>query len=172
MCRLMCHCVRHISLDNKHGRSVEAIHSSRHEEARVLHLPRVMRRFSARLFGWVSWRRRPSESRVEIFLSKKQASPSGTTADMYASTKRAGMGLRRRYRSLLLLFRTQTPISTTHLHAVHSERPGCNDPVADAVSVSAGIGTGAGTGVSSNDQDLLEASRVQSVLQHASALYT
>ena len=27
MCRLMCHCVRHISLDNKHGRSVEAIHS-------------------------------------------------------------------------------------------------------------------------------------------------
>ena len=30
MCRLMCHCVRHISLDNKHGRSVEAIHSSRH----------------------------------------------------------------------------------------------------------------------------------------------
>merc|ERR1712232_76820 len=87
-------------------------------------------------------------------------------------TRRAGMGLRRRYRSLLVLFRTQTPISTTHLHAVHSERPGCNDPVADAVSVSAGIGTGAGTGVSSNDQDLLEASRVQSVLQHASALYT
>ena len=30
MCGLMCHCVRHISLDNKHGRSVEAIHSSRH----------------------------------------------------------------------------------------------------------------------------------------------
>ena len=30
MCRLMCHCVRHISLDNKHGRSVEAIYSSRH----------------------------------------------------------------------------------------------------------------------------------------------
>ena len=29
MCRLMCHCVRHISLDNKHGRSVKAIHSSR-----------------------------------------------------------------------------------------------------------------------------------------------
>ena len=28
MCRLMCHCVRHISLDNKHGRSVKAIHSS------------------------------------------------------------------------------------------------------------------------------------------------
>ena len=27
MCRLMCHCVRHISLDSKHGRSVEAIHS-------------------------------------------------------------------------------------------------------------------------------------------------
>ena len=27
---MMCHCVRHISLDNKHGRSVEAIHSSRH----------------------------------------------------------------------------------------------------------------------------------------------
>ena len=27
MCRLMCHCVRHIGLDNKHGRSVEAIHS-------------------------------------------------------------------------------------------------------------------------------------------------
>ena len=25
MCRLMCHCVRHIGLDNKHGRSVEAI---------------------------------------------------------------------------------------------------------------------------------------------------
>ena len=24
---LMCHCVRHIGLDNKHGRSVEAIHS-------------------------------------------------------------------------------------------------------------------------------------------------
>ena len=30
MCRLMCHCVRHISLDNKHGRSVEAIYSPRH----------------------------------------------------------------------------------------------------------------------------------------------
>ena len=30
MCRLMCHCVRHIGLDNKHGRSVEAIYSSRH----------------------------------------------------------------------------------------------------------------------------------------------
>ena len=30
MCRLMCHCVRHISLDYKHGRSVEALHSSRH----------------------------------------------------------------------------------------------------------------------------------------------
>ena len=27
MCRLMCHCVRHIGLDNKHGQSVEAIHS-------------------------------------------------------------------------------------------------------------------------------------------------
>ena len=27
MCRLMCHCVRHIGLDNKHGRSIEAIHS-------------------------------------------------------------------------------------------------------------------------------------------------
>ena len=27
MCRLMCHCVRHIGLDNKHGRSVKAIHS-------------------------------------------------------------------------------------------------------------------------------------------------
>ena len=27
MCRLMCHCVRHIGLDNKHGRSVEAIYS-------------------------------------------------------------------------------------------------------------------------------------------------
>ena len=27
MCRLLCHCVRHIGLDNKHGRSVEAIHS-------------------------------------------------------------------------------------------------------------------------------------------------
>ena len=27
MCRLMCHCVRHIGLDNKHGRSVEAIHT-------------------------------------------------------------------------------------------------------------------------------------------------
>ena len=27
MCRLMCHCVRHISLDNKFGRSVKAIHS-------------------------------------------------------------------------------------------------------------------------------------------------
>ena len=27
MCRLMCHCVRHIGLDDKHGRSVEAIHS-------------------------------------------------------------------------------------------------------------------------------------------------
>ena len=27
ICRLMCHCVRHIGLDNKHGRSVEAIHS-------------------------------------------------------------------------------------------------------------------------------------------------
>ena len=27
MCRLMCHCVRHIGLDSKHGRSVEAIHS-------------------------------------------------------------------------------------------------------------------------------------------------
>ena len=27
MCRLMCHCVRHIDVDNKHGRSVEAIHS-------------------------------------------------------------------------------------------------------------------------------------------------
>ena len=27
MCRLMCHCVRHISLDNKYGRSVEVIHS-------------------------------------------------------------------------------------------------------------------------------------------------
>ena len=30
MCRLMCHCVRHISLDNKYDRSVKAIHSSRH----------------------------------------------------------------------------------------------------------------------------------------------
>ena len=29
MCRLMCHCVRHVSLDNKYGRSVKAIHSSR-----------------------------------------------------------------------------------------------------------------------------------------------
>ena len=29
MCRLMCHCVCHVSLDNKHGRSVKAIHSSR-----------------------------------------------------------------------------------------------------------------------------------------------
>ena len=29
MCRLMCHCVRHISLANKYGRSVKAIHSSR-----------------------------------------------------------------------------------------------------------------------------------------------
>ena len=27
VCRLMCHCVRHISLDSMHGRSVEAIHS-------------------------------------------------------------------------------------------------------------------------------------------------
>ena len=36
MCRLMCHCVRHISLDNKHGRSVEAIYSSRHA-GRLLH---------------------------------------------------------------------------------------------------------------------------------------
>ena len=27
MCRLMCHCVRHISLDNKYGRCVEVIHS-------------------------------------------------------------------------------------------------------------------------------------------------
>ena len=27
LCRLMCHCVRHIGLDNKHGQSVEAIHS-------------------------------------------------------------------------------------------------------------------------------------------------
>ena len=27
---LMCHCVRHIDVDNKHGRSVKAIHSSRH----------------------------------------------------------------------------------------------------------------------------------------------
>ena len=27
LCRLMCHCVRHIGLDNKHGRSVKAIHS-------------------------------------------------------------------------------------------------------------------------------------------------
>ena len=26
LCRLMCHCVRHIGLDSKHGRSVEAIH--------------------------------------------------------------------------------------------------------------------------------------------------
>ena len=26
-CRLICHCVRHISLDNKYGRSVEVIHS-------------------------------------------------------------------------------------------------------------------------------------------------
>ena len=29
MCRLMCHCVRHVSLDNKYGRSVKTIHSSR-----------------------------------------------------------------------------------------------------------------------------------------------
>ena len=29
MCRLMCHCVCHVSLDNKYGRSVKAIHSSR-----------------------------------------------------------------------------------------------------------------------------------------------
>ena len=29
MCRLMCHCVRHISLDNKYDRSVKTIHSSR-----------------------------------------------------------------------------------------------------------------------------------------------
>ena len=29
MCRLMCHCVPHVSLDNKYGRSVKAIHSSR-----------------------------------------------------------------------------------------------------------------------------------------------
>ena len=27
LCRLMCHCVRHIGLDNKHGQSVEATHS-------------------------------------------------------------------------------------------------------------------------------------------------
>ena len=27
MCRLLCHCVRHIGLENKHGRSVKAIHS-------------------------------------------------------------------------------------------------------------------------------------------------
>ena len=27
MCRLMCHCVRHIGLDNKHGWSIEAMHS-------------------------------------------------------------------------------------------------------------------------------------------------
>ena len=27
VCRLMCHCVRHIDVDNKHGRSVKAIHS-------------------------------------------------------------------------------------------------------------------------------------------------
>ena len=27
MCRLMCHCVCHVSLDNKYGRSVEVIHS-------------------------------------------------------------------------------------------------------------------------------------------------
>ena len=27
VCRLMCHCVRHIEVDNKHGRSVKAIHS-------------------------------------------------------------------------------------------------------------------------------------------------
>ena len=27
MCHLMCHCVRHIDVDNKHGRSVKAIHS-------------------------------------------------------------------------------------------------------------------------------------------------
>ena len=27
MCRLMCLCVRHIDVDNKHGRSVKAIHS-------------------------------------------------------------------------------------------------------------------------------------------------
>ena len=25
VCRLMCHCVRHIGLDNKHGQSVESI---------------------------------------------------------------------------------------------------------------------------------------------------
>ena len=30
VCRLMCHCVRHINPNNKHGRSVKAIHSSRH----------------------------------------------------------------------------------------------------------------------------------------------
>ena len=29
LCRLMCHCVPHVSLDNKYGRSVKAIHSSR-----------------------------------------------------------------------------------------------------------------------------------------------
>ena len=29
MCRLICHCVCHISLDNKYGRSVKTIHSSR-----------------------------------------------------------------------------------------------------------------------------------------------
>ena len=33
---MMCHCVRHISLDNKHGRSVEAIHS-RHVTLDGLH---------------------------------------------------------------------------------------------------------------------------------------
>merc|ERR1712091_72195 len=27
VCRLKCHCVRHIDVDNKHGRSVKAIHS-------------------------------------------------------------------------------------------------------------------------------------------------
>ena len=27
MCRLMCHCERHIDVDNKHGRSAKAIHS-------------------------------------------------------------------------------------------------------------------------------------------------
>ena len=65
MCRLMCHCVRHISLDNKYGRSVKAIHSSRFGRLAQSSVPARIRKTAVRQEE-LDGEREPSEVLTEV----------------------------------------------------------------------------------------------------------
>ena len=65
MCRLMCHCVRHISLDNKYGRSVKAIHSSHVGRLAQSSVPARIRKTAVRQEE-LDGEREPSEVLTEV----------------------------------------------------------------------------------------------------------